>query len=82
MLYLVKLDKVTSRFQKQLYLYISTIIRSPGCIIMAYIQFVNLYKVRNIDEFIARILLSSLVLWNAQYFLYITIRDTTNKLHL
>ena len=49
---------------------------------MAYIQFVNLYKVRNIDEFIVRILLSSIVLWNAQYFLYITIRDTTNKLHL
>ena len=82
MLYLVKLDKVTSRFQKQLYLYISTMIRSPGCIIMAYIQFINLHKVRNIDEFVARILLSSLVLWNAQYFLYITIRDTTNKLHL
>lgn len=79
MLYLVKVGKIPSIKQKNLYLYLSCLIRSPGCIIMVYIQLINMYKVKYVDELLAKLVLSSLVLWNAQYFLYITIRDTTRK---
>ena len=79
MLYLVKIGRIPSITQKNMYIYLSCLIRSPGCIIMVYIQLLTIYKVKYFDELLAKLLLSFLVLWNAQYFLYITIRDTTRK---
>jgi len=79
MLYLVKIGKIPSIKQKNLYLYLSCLVRSPGCIIMVYIQLLTIYQVNNFDELLAKLVLAGLVLWNAQYFLYITIRDTTRK---
>ena len=82
LLYLTKINKFTPRQEKIIYLYLTTLIRSPGCIIITYIQYLNMRNVVMFDEMIGRILLMLIVFWNAQYFMYITIRDTTRKLHL
>tara|TARA_B100000900_G_C20592698_1_gene722179 strand:- start:201 stop:899 length:699 start_codon:yes stop_codon:yes gene_type:complete len=79
MLYLVKIGRIPSITQKNLYIYLSCLVRSPGCIIMVYIQLLTIHQVKHFDELLARLTLAALVLWNAQYFLYITIRDTTRK---
>jgi len=72
LLFLVKKNIVSSIFEKRVYVYISTYIRSPGCVLTF---FIGLYGVHNYyinkNYYKLSLLLSTiiLILWNGQYYL-------------
>lgn len=67
LLYLVKLDLFSKEREKEIYLYITTYIRSPGACILSFISFYNFYIKNNFNIFY--ILSNILVFWNGQYYL-------------
>ncbi len=67
LLFLVKVELFSKDREKEIYLYITTYIRSPGACILSYISFYNFYINNNFNIFY--ILSNLLVFWNGQYYL-------------
>lgn len=77
LLFLVKLDILSKKKEKIIYLYLSAFIRSPGSCIISIIGIYNIILEFNKNTFISIISLisSGLVFWNGQYYLMISSID-------
>lgn len=60
-LWIFKLFNLDNTIRKKIYTYTNLIIRSPGCIILTYINMLNITKINCI--------LSVILFWNGQYYL-------------
>lgn len=74
LLWLVKLGRVTRATERRAYLLLSMWIRSPGCIVCAYIGAGTLLTLR-LDALVANVINVCLTVWNGQYFMMLTCRD-------
>jgi len=76
-LFLVKIGKVSSIKQKNNYILISIWLRSPGCLFSVFLSIQGLinYYNTNLIDFLLFLIMSSLIFWNGQYYLMITIND-------
>lgn len=79
LLWLVKLNKLNPKIEKLLYVYISILIRSPGCLFVCFLSIPGLINYNNIKELILHISALLFVFWNGQYYMTMTIRDATRK---
>ena len=79
LLWLVKLKKINPRFEKLMYIYISLLIRSPGCLFVIFLSIPGLINFNNIKELLLHLTALLFVFWNGQYYLAITIRDAAKK---
>jgi len=77
LLFLVKLNKLSKKREKIIYLYLSTYIRSPGACIISVMGLYNLKHEFNnsILNGIISLISCLLVFWNGQYYLMISSRD-------
>ena len=69
LLYLVKINKFSKLYEKKIYLFLSSYIRSPGCCLCFYLSLNNLYNKKNYNllENLILLLSSLLGFWNGQY---------------
>ena len=82
LLWLVKLDIFSKKYEKLIYVYISVLIRSPGILFSIFLgipAIINSYHEYNYLFFFLS--LSNMVFsyWNAQYYMAITCRDASKK---
>ena len=82
LLFMVKNKIIDSYTEKIIYIYISTWLRSPGCILTVALCIPGIkYNYYNdYLKLIGLIIMSSLVFWNGQYYLYCTYSDYYKKL--
>ena len=77
-LFLVKLGYMKSSRQKIIYFYIDLFFRAPMCSYIGSSQIIY-NNASNDIEYIFRLFLGLCIVWNGQYFLYLTIKDCLNK---
>ena len=77
LLFLVKLNKISKKREKIIYLYLTAYIRSPGACIISIMGLYNLKNEfnNNILNGIITLISSLLVFWNGQYYLMISSID-------
>jgi len=79
LLYLVKIKYLDKKFEKNIYLFLTTYIRSPGCVLTTLLAVPYfLEKQTNLDYLISLISIG-LVFWNGQYYMKKTCIDYGKK---
>jgi hypothetical protein len=80
LLWLVKLEIISKELEKQLYILISLLLRSPGCIMSITLQIPLLWEnTLTFTEKITKLLINMMVFWNGQYYLLTTIKDSVRS---
>ena len=74
LLWIFKCLEFNNHLQKYIYLIVNLLIRSPGCLILSYINMINY----TFDK----IILSIILFWNAQYYLNQAFKSYYNIFHL
>ena len=77
-LYLVKVGCLSSNIQKYIYFFINICIRSPMLLFLSISQLLYNNSENNI-EYIIKNILALTVIWNSQYFLFLTVKDVITK---
>ena len=79
-LWCVKMNWMNSMTQKRLYTYISTYIRSPGCLYSCFLGLDYLKAPRMSIEYLTMVVNFILTFWNGQYYLRLACIDYGKKL--
>jgi hypothetical protein len=80
LLYLVKIKKLNPKYEKIVYLYLTTYIRSPGCILTAFLTIPYFQREQLKDDYSVLLVFISLIFWNGQYYMAKTCIDYGKKL--
>lgn len=75
LLWSVKMGLVDKKIQKDIYLYLTSFIRSPGATIISYSSLLALNEVENYWLKLYYLLLISINFWNGQYYMMVYCKD-------
>ena len=83
LLYLVKLNKLESMYEKYIYVYLITWIRAPG---LCFTTLMSIYGLKNLyyddlNRFLMLLIVAILTFWNGQYYMMRTCIDYGCKLN-
>lgn len=84
LLYLVKINRLSTLKEKQIYLYLSLFIRTPGCVCTAFIGsygLIDYFNNKNYYYFMILLLNLLLIFWNGQYYLLSCYKSYLDKCH-
>ena len=75
LLWLVKIGRLHKQVEKSVYVILTVAIRSPGCVLATALQLPHLSFEIDIYN-LAKWFLSIITLWNGQYYMYITVKNS------
>jgi hypothetical protein len=82
LLYMVKMNWIPKSYEKWIYLYITTFIRSPGSVMVSYISLSYLSAIQDRRMLYYCMLLIFLNFWNGQYYMMKSCRDHEKYLNM
>ena len=69
LLYLVKIGKLDKSIEKDVYLYLTTYIRSPGCMLNTFLILPYFRRPQPFFDYLVSFIATVLVFWNGQYYM-------------
>jgi len=75
LLYLVKIGKLDKKIEKDVYLFLSTYIRSPGCMLNTFLILPFFRRPQALFDLVISFIATVLVFWNGQYYMSKTCVD-------
>lgn len=79
LLYLVKINYINKKIEKDVYLFLSSYIRSPGCVLTTLLAVPYFFREQTYFDFVLSFFSISLVFWNGQYYMKKTCIDYGKK---
>lgn len=79
LLYLVKINYLDKKIEKDIYLFLTTYIRSPGCVLTTLLSIPYFLRDQIFFDFVLSFLSIFLVFWNGQYYMKKTCIDYGKK---
>ena len=80
LLYLVKIKLLDKQYEKIIYLYLSTYIRSPGCVLTTLLSIPYFLREQIVFDYILSFISISLIFWNGQHYMAKTCIDYGRKI--
>lgn len=79
LLYLVKIKILNIKIEKDIYLFLTSYIRSPGCILTTFLSIPYFFRPQTNFDYLISFISIMLVFWNGQYFMKRTCIDYGRK---
>ena len=79
LLYLVKIGKLDKKIEKEVYLFLTTYIRSPGCMLNTFLIIPFFKREQYLFDLLISFFATLLVFWNGQYYMSKTCIDYGKK---